>query len=349
MRISLTLITMLCVSGAGAADLPYAGKANCRVAEHARVAGQQAYWNGACKDGYASGYGALQWSKDGEATERYEGNLSKGVPEGEGIAQWKDGSLYEGRYRDGELHGPAVVMLKGEDKLEASFEHGKPVGNVKVAYGNGDRYEGGWQHAPEGSGTMTFALGGAYQGAWREGKPVGDGEILYSNGQVLKARFDGSFQLKEQAEKPAAPKLYTIKRDARTGSNIRQVFSSGHAVPPEKSYAELTPEQQLFVKGFYKALQDDDVPPYPEKGTMAISRAMGRLISYQGASGPLRVNVHVDEHGVAQSVTLLKSPDSESGKLAAAMLMHVKYTPGRCAGQPCAMAVPFSYTLSVTR
>jgi len=350
MKKPLSLIVLLCASGAGAADLIYAGKADCRIAGHARVAGHMAYWNGACKDGYASGPGALQWSKDGKATERYEGPLSKGVPEGAGIAQWADGSLHEGNYRDGMLHGPGVVIFKNGDKLEANFEEDKPVGNVKAVYAGGDHYEGGWRHGPEGSGTMTFALGGAYRGSWREGKPVGDGEILYPNGHVLKARFNGSFQLTAQAEKPEAPTLYSLKaQDAPIGSNIRPVMGSGYVVPPEKSYAEMTPEQQSFVKRYYKVLQDGDVPPYPEKGMLEISRAMGRLISYQAATGKLRANVSVDEHGVAQNVTLLKSPDSESGKLAASMLMLVKYTPGRCAGQPCAMMVPFSFLLSFSK
>lgn len=346
----LSLIALLCASGAGAADLHYTGKPDCRIAESSRVAGHVAYWSGACQDGYASGPGALQWSKDGKPTERYEGSLSKGLAEGAGIAQWEDGSVLEGTYLHGELHGPALVVFKSENRLEGNFEHGKPRGDVKVAFAGGDRYEGAWQNGPEGIGTMTFALGGAYRGSWRGGKPVGDGEIVYPNGQVLKARFNGSFQLTRQADTPAASRPYTIKRqDAFTGSNIRTVVGSGYAVPPEKPYAQLTPEQQQVVKGRYKVLQDDDAPPYPEKGMLEISRAMGRLISREEASGLLRANVKVDERGVAQSVTLLKSPDNEAGRLAAAMFMQIKYTPGRCAGQPCALVVPFNFELSLVR
>lgn len=197
---------------------------------------------------------------------------------------------------------------------------------------------------------MTFALGGAYRGPFHEGKPVGDGEILYPNGQVLKARFNGSFQLmqRQQRPQPETPKLYNIKReDARTGSNIRQVEGSNFLVPPEKPYAELTPEQQALVRSRYKILQEDDAPPYPEKGMLQISRAMGKMISHGYTTGILRANVSVNEAGVPQSVTLLESPDSEAGKLAGSILMLIKYTPGRCASQPCAMMVPFNYSLSV--
>ena len=130
MRKNFALIGLLCMSSAGAANIIYAGKADCRVVEHARVSGHTAYWSGACNDGYASGAGALQWSKDGKATERYEGTLSKGLPEGAGIAQWADGSLHEGNYQDGLLQGPAVVIFKNGAKLQGNFERDKRVGNV---------------------------------------------------------------------------------------------------------------------------------------------------------------------------------------------------------------------------
>lgn len=340
------LIVLLCASSAGAAEINYAGKADCRVAEHARVAGQAAYWSGACKDGYASGPGALQWSKDGKATERYEGTLSEGQPQGEGIAQWADGSLHQGSYRNGMLEGPGLIVFADKAKMTATFERDAPAGAVTVIARNGDRYEGGWQNGPEGSGSMTFALGGVYRGAWHEGNPLGDGEILYPNGQVLKARFNGSFQLTQQPEASATPRLYDIKqKDAYIGSNIAPVVSSGHAVPPEKSYAELTREQQMLVKRRYPLLQDDDVPAYPEKGLSFVSRAMRHMISYAGITGVLRANVSVNENGVPQSVVVLESPDSEAGKLAASVFMLAKYSPGRCAGHPCAMVVPFSFSL----
>ncbi len=340
------LIGLLYLSSAGAASVYYAGKADCRVVEHARVSGHAAYWSGACIDGYASGPGALQWSKDGKATERYEGTLSKGVPEGAGIAQWADGSLHEGNYRDGMLQGAGVVIFKDGEKLEGNFEQDKPIGNVRFGSPGDDQYEGGWQNGPEGHGTMTFFMGGAYRGQWREGRPFGDGEILYPNGLVLKGRFNGSFHLTALPKLPDAPNVYTIKeQNAALGSNIRRIASGGFDVPPEKPYAQLTPEQQQRVKKHYAVLQDDDAPPYPEKGILELSRALQSLISYKDAIGELHVNVSVDEQGMAQNVTLMKSPDSESGKLAAAMFMHLRFTPGRCAGQPCAMVVPFRFTL----
>lgn len=350
MKRSFFLILLLYASSAGAAEISYAGKADCRVAAHVRVAGQAVYWSGTCKGGYASGPGALQWSKDGKATERYEGVLSEGRPEGEGIAQWADGSLHKGNYRNGMLEGPGLIVFADKTKMTATFERDTPTGPVTVTARNGDRYEGGWQNGPEGSGSMIFALGGAYRGAWHEGHPLGDGEILYPNGQVLKARFNGSFQLTQQLEVPATPRLYDIKqKDGYIGSNIPPVVSSGHAVPPEKSYAELTREQQMLVKRRYPVLQDDDVPPYPEKGQLPVFRAMRHLISYGGITGVLRANVSINENGVPQSVAVLESPDSEAAKLAASVFMLTKYTPGRCAGQPCAMVVPFSFSLSFTQ
>jgi len=348
MKTLFAIAALLCTGSACAADTVWVGKADCRIAENSRVTGQSPDWNGACKDGYASGPGALQWSKDGKETERYEGNLSKGVPDGAGIAQWADGSLHEGTYREGKLHGAATVVFSSKSQLRGTFEQGRVVGDVKFDDQSGSLYEGGWgDDGPEGRGTKVFALGGSYRGLWHKGKPVGDGEILYPNGQVLKGSFNGSFLLKGQEATPAElAKRYEVKhKQPPTGSHLAEVAASGYFVPPEKPYAGLTPEQQRAVKSFYHILQEDDVPPYPANGNGELSRHLSALIPRMDKFGHVKANVSVDEKGVPQSVALLSMPSPQSGELVASMLMLIKYTPGSCAGQPCAMAVPFSYLL----
>lgn len=353
MKTYLALVVLLCSGFAAAAEPVYAGKEGCRVVQPPRMAGHTPDWNGACKDGYASGPGALQWSKAGKETERYEGNLSKGMPDGAGIAQWADGSLHDGTYRNGQLHGAGVIVFADQGKLAGTFEHGRVVGDVKFFAPGGDRYEGGWQdsgnHAggPEGSGTKVFVLGGSYRGQWHHGKPDGDGEILYPNGQALKGRFNGSFLLTGKEAAPSSTQQYQVKHaEPPVGSHLAEVAATGHFVPPEKSYAALTPDQQRLVKHAYPLLQEDDVPPYPALGHGELSRNLSNLIRQMDRLGEVLAIVSIDEQGVPQSVALLKMPSSQVGKLVASMLMLAKYTPGRCGGQPCAMAVAFSYVFT---
>ena len=252
--------------------------------------------------------------QSGEATAVWSGGCKDGYAEGLGTLQW--------------------------------FHAGK----------EGDRYEGGWQgsgnHAggPEGSGTKVFVLGGSYRGQWHHGKPDGDGEILYPNGQVLKGRFNGSFLLTGKEAAPSSAQQYQVKHaEPPVGSHLAEVAATGHFVPPEKSYAALTPDQQRLVKHAYPLLQEDDVPPYPALGHGELSRNLSNLIRQMDRLGEVLAIVSIDEQGVPQSVALLKMPSSQVGNLVASMLMLAKYTPGRCGGQPCAMAVPFTFDLSYTK
>ena len=50
--------------------------------------------------------------------------------------------------------------------------------------------------------------------------------------------------------------------------------------------------------------------------------------------------MQVDAKGVAQSVSVIASPDSDMTRVAAGVLMLETYKPALCAGQPCAMAFP---------
>ncbi|MGV7211242.1 MORN repeat-containing protein [Oxalobacteraceae bacterium A2-2] len=346
----LPLLLLALAAHAVAAEPAYTGPADCRIADPRPAAGRSASWNGACKDGYADGPGALQWTLNGKDTERYEGPLQRGLPNGDGVYQRADGSLAQGDYKDGQLDGKGIIVRPNGDKLVGSFQQGRVTGQVKFYSHNGDVYEGGWNAGPDGVGTIRYALGGSYSGHWRNGKPWGEGAITYSNGQVLKGQFAGSFQLGGPAlEGKPQPGNYDIKEDSpRTGSNLRSDAARGYQVPPDKSYADLTPEQQQLVRQPYAILQAGDAPPYPVGGMVELSRALSRLGGQMRGRGMLQAQVWVDENGAPQRTAILEAPDKEFGDMVARVLLLVKYTPGRCAGQPCAMAVPFKYMFTLS-
>jgi hypothetical protein len=144
------------------------------------------------------------------------------------------------------------------------------------------------------------------------------------------------------AADPATPQRYSIKQDRPdTGSHILRDVVSGSALPLDKPYGELSPEQQTLVRSQYEAMGANDEPPYPLNGPRGLYKAMSAGQDRLHARGRLSLLVNVDSRGEAQSVSVMTSPDSRLTTYAAGVLMKAKYKPARCDGAPCAMQYPF--------
>ncbi len=55
-------------------------------------------WSGACKDGYATGKGVVQWFEDGKADIRFDGTYMNGKRNGPGTIILPDGREIEGAW-----------------------------------------------------------------------------------------------------------------------------------------------------------------------------------------------------------------------------------------------------------
>ena len=60
-------------------------------------------WSGACKNGFASGKGVLQWTENGKADAEFDGEYSNGKRNGAGVLVMPDGSREAGEWSDDEL------------------------------------------------------------------------------------------------------------------------------------------------------------------------------------------------------------------------------------------------------
>jgi hypothetical protein len=345
------LIVLLLASGAIAQDAPsFSGPADCRIANQQPSAGDSVSWNGACKDGYAQGPGALQWQRGGKDSMRYEGNMIRGAPHGSGIALYEDTSRYEGEFKLGVWHGQGAVAYADGGLLIGRFQDGKTVGAVQRIYSNGDRYEGYWEQAgPQGEGLATFVTGGSYYGRWHRGEADGEGEIRYPNGVTQKGIFRQDFQLgisataeaDERDYNSASPlKKYAIKT---TDSPFRRDFVTGLVAPANLPYGKLTEEQKLAVKRSYPLLQANDEPPYPIDGPQQIFLALSYGMDSLEATGDVELLMQIDEQGNPVSAKVFKAVDKDMGLLAAQILMASKFKAALCAGQPCAMGIRFRY------
>ena len=163
---------------------------------------------------------------------------------------------------------------------------------------------------------------------------------------ALMAALTASVQAAEVAALP--PPIYELKQEAAsTGSRIprKQVWTS--KIPLNRTYAQLTPDEQATVKSVYEAMAPGDEPPYPKDGLVPIFKAVRLMMDKYYPAGEVSIFIEVDEsgHGVAASV--LKSPDSKLTTALASVLMLTQYKPGVCGGVPCRMSYPFRMTFSM--
>lgn len=322
-----TLLLSLNSIAAAAPQAPsWLGAADCRIFHPNPQPGQSASWSGPCVDGYASGSGVLQWTLNGQADGLYQGTMERGAPKGKGTRIFNDGSTLSGDFAGSGGYNSAMV---------------------ERVYLNGDRYTGSWfGGAPSGQGTMALALGGSYEGQWKNGKFDGAGVITYPNGKRLEGRFKDGVREGEAAIAAVrgSYKVTGMEPGRLPGSRVELVRNA--AVPPEKNYAELTPEQQHELKRSYLILQDEDEPPYPLEGP----KKMYKYISDAQRKVPINANlflvVMVDKDGKGTDVRILQSPSPELSRYVAAVLTEQKYKPAKCAGEPCAMAFPVRMRLS---
>lgn len=346
-RIAAGCIGLALAAGASA-DTAYSGAADCRVALPQPQTEQRATWSGACKDGYADGPGAIQWFRQDQPGTRYEGMVARGQPQGDGIIQFPNKLRYQGDFKDGKRDGAGMLIYADDSTLKAAFRQNRIAGPVLRRYRNGSTYEGGWgEKGPEGAGKLSFALGGSFDGHWHLGKPEGDGEIGYPGGATLKGVFHQSFQLGEHAVEAVSieeTQRYGLKQEApNTGSLIRRDAVSNFNVPPNKSYAELTPAQQALVKRDYPLLQPDDEPPYMAKGPETFARALQEAASKLQERGDMTLRAQIDANGKVSKVDVLVTPDERMADFAGRALMLTPFKPAVCAGQPCPMGVTVSY------
>lgn len=104
----------------------YAQKSDCKVSLP-QISGT---YSGECKKGLAHGKGAAQ------GVDSYEGQFVKGMPEGDGVYTWADGTVYDGQWKKGMREGKGKMtytdsVVTGYWK-ENKYQGAKPLQAYKV-------------------------------------------------------------------------------------------------------------------------------------------------------------------------------------------------------------------------
>ena len=99
----------------------YAQQSGCKVT----IADISGSYSGDCKNGLAHGKGVAQ------GIDRYEGQFSKGMPDGKGIYKWANGTYFEGQWKNGMKEGFGK-MVYPDSVVTGYWKRDKYQGKISV-------------------------------------------------------------------------------------------------------------------------------------------------------------------------------------------------------------------------
>lgn len=249
----------------------------------------------------------------------YIGTVTNGIPDGKGFFQDADGMMYEGDVRMGQRTGVAEGVFP-----------------------SGDRYRGEWKDGkPHGIGKMVFMAGGSYEGEWKNGERDGKGVMVFAGtGRRAEVRFVNDTRVDTASRAPSSGKVpvdsFALWED-RVSAGLRFPDKVAYgAVPLNRGFSKLTPEQQQAVRSAYPTLEEGDDPPYPTTGGRELYSALSTVAGHLELKGDIWVYVAVDANGKVTSVTTTGPLRPDIKRAIGAVAGKLHYTPARCGGQPCA-------------
>lgn len=138
-------------------------------------------YEGKCKNGVANGKGIAV------GTDRYEGQFSKGFPQGEGLYTWSNGNTYSGEWFEGKRNGIGIytIKLNGQDSIQSglwrndSYLGPKPKNPVVTYKTSVDRYNFKKNNSPLNRVLINIYQNGNYN------KGISNFRMSSSSGQDL--------------------------------------------------------------------------------------------------------------------------------------------------------------------
>ena len=356
MKTVACLFALFTVTTAACADetAGMVGEASCLFTAPILKSNESVLWKGPCKDGFADGAGVLEGYQQGiilkSIVATYAVTMVRGRISGDGKLTYKNGDTYTGSFKDGRRDGKGYTNFANGDQYEGGYTNDVPNGPGILVRRDGSEYQGDWKDGKfDGIGSINYTLGGSYVGAWKGGRFHGKGVLTYAgSGRKLDAEFENGRVRGAPARAVLSGARYSIAHDSPpTGSHVRAPAVTG-SVPFDKSYVELTPEQQAVVKLPYHALEEGDEPPYPLHGLQPIYDWIRKAQERAMVAGELRLDVLVGKDGNPVSVKTINSPTPELAKFAIQVVGREKYKPAVCHGAPCEMVFPFNMKFTVS-
>ncbi|NJR49709.1 MAG: hypothetical protein HC780_09170 [Leptolyngbyaceae cyanobacterium CSU_1_3] len=120
----------------------------------------------------------------------YTGQISGGMPNGQGVLVYQNDDRYEGQVRNGVPNGRGMFLFANNDRYEGDMRNGIPNGRGIFTFVNGSRYTGEVREGhPHGKGTFVFNNGDIYAGEFYLGQAKGSGSVSLKNGTRCQGTF----------------------------------------------------------------------------------------------------------------------------------------------------------------
>ncbi len=198
------------------------------------------------------------WFKNGDENtySKYEGEIRKDVPNGQGTIISPDGTKYVGEFKDGE--GTDLTIYYKNGNIIRRHERGwywvkgvlfgELVDDEWIWFKNGDentlsKYEGGIRKGvPNGQGTLISPDGRKYVGEFRNGKFHGQGTRTFPDGRKYVGKFkDGEYHGQGTDTFPDGRKYIGEFREGRPW-NITHYDKNGNIIVKFVNGVEKAPE-----------------------------------------------------------------------------------------------------------
>lgn len=126
----------------------------------------------------------------------YEGEVKRGMRNGEGTLVFNNGVIYTGQWREGLREGYGTLKYPNGQSYEGYWEKGKKQGFGVLRFASGNYYEGNFDNdLRNGQGTMNWlSTSEKYTGEWKDGKPHGFGIHVWldpKGNKLLRNRYVG--------------------------------------------------------------------------------------------------------------------------------------------------------------
>lgn len=137
--------------------------------------------------GVPHGQGVLTF-EDGSV---YDGQWDGGYCQGEGSITWTDGSSYVGSWHSNYRHGKGVYTWADGAVYDGDWVEGRIEGKGKLSYPDGSCYDGEWKNDKwDGYGVYQWSDGTRYEGEWKEDYRCGEGKLTYSDGSCYEGEWE---------------------------------------------------------------------------------------------------------------------------------------------------------------